>query len=270
MCNSPGEDLKLLEHEPALRSVRVLDCVESTNSTALDWIRAEGPETPALVIARAQSGGRGQAERPWHSPPGNLMASWIVRSPHAADERASWVSGLAVAAPLAIVDLVRASAPGLRPRPLIKWPNDVLLGGRKLAGVLIETLPHDGELWAVIGIGINVNAPFPEPECDPLGLDRIATSLLRATGGTTCLARLARALTGLLLERLEQGQADRMAMVRDYQDSQWRIGRTITVQCPDRMVQGQCRGIAANGALLVRDGENLVEIVSGRIEINPA
>ena len=110
----------------------------STNDRARA-LAAGGAPHGTLVTARAQTAGRGRQGRTWEAPPGQaLLCSLLLR---AYDPLLPLRGGLAVA------DLAGAAA-------RVKWPNDVLLDGRKLAGILVESRPHDG--WAVLGIGINV------------------------------------------------------------------------------------------------------------------
>jgi BirA family biotin operon repressor/biotin-[acetyl-CoA-carboxylase] ligase len=111
---------------------------DSTNERARELAAAGAPHG-TLVSAGTQTAGRGRQGRRWEAPPGTaLLCSLVVRR---YDELLSLRAGLAVA------DVAGAGA-------LVKWPNDVLLGGRKVAGVLVEGRPQEG--WAVVGIGVNV------------------------------------------------------------------------------------------------------------------
>jgi BirA family biotin operon repressor/biotin-[acetyl-CoA-carboxylase] ligase len=127
----------------------------STNDRARELAAAGAPHG-ALVTAGAQSAGRGRQGRTWSAPPGRALLCSLVLRRHDAL--------LPLRAGLAVADLAGEAA-------RVKWPNDVLLGGRKLAGVLVEARPQDG--WAVLGIGVNV-AVAPE-ELPPELRDRAAT-----------------------------------------------------------------------------------------------
>ncbi|MDA8069822.1 MAG: biotin--[acetyl-CoA-carboxylase] ligase [Actinomycetota bacterium] len=110
---------------------------ESTNNVARD-LAARGAVHGTMVTAEQQTAGRGRQGRSWHAPPGDaLLCSWVVRDPPPL---------LSLAAGAAVAELCGTQA-------LIKWPNDVLLGGRKVAGILVEARP--AERWAVLGIGVN-------------------------------------------------------------------------------------------------------------------
>lgn len=130
---------------PLVRIV-VFDSVASTQDEAVGMARAGAP-AGTLVLAAAQTSGRGRAGRSWHSPRGGLYASLILR-PSALPDR--WPA-LAVLAGTAVAEALAAvGVPGIT----VKWPNDILLGGRKVAGLLAEARAADG--FAVLGIGLNV------------------------------------------------------------------------------------------------------------------
>src|SRR5215468_2238165 len=107
--------------------------VVSTNSEALSMAR-QGECGPLWVTAARQSAGRGRRGRAWMSEPGNLFASLLLTNPAAAERRPE----LAFVAALAVHDAVVEVAADLGPRIAIKWPNDLLVGGDKVAGILIE------------------------------------------------------------------------------------------------------------------------------------
>lgn len=151
------------------------DTVGSTQDVARDLVRS-GTGTPGTVIAAAfQTAGRGRRGRGWFAPEGANVCLTAVGAPvRPADAwQVALVAGLAVAEGVGEVT-------GGRVRPLLRFPNDVVVGGAKLAGVLVETTPapDGGGIIPLVGIGVNVNvAAFP-PD-----LEASATSLLRLTGG---------------------------------------------------------------------------------------
>ncbi len=148
------------------RHFRVTD---STNSRARELVEAGAPGG-TVVTAREQTAGRGRQGRVWTAPEGKaLLYSAILRP---LDERHLLL-------PLSVPLAVCAAAEGLRPGSecQVKWPNDVWLEGRKLAGILIEAKPQDG--WAVVGVGLNLSI---EPDEFPDDLRQPATSL---GGGVT-------------------------------------------------------------------------------------
>jgi BirA family biotin operon repressor/biotin-[acetyl-CoA-carboxylase] ligase len=150
------------------RHFRVTD---STNTRARE-LAAAGAPGGTVVTAREQTAGRGRVGRVWTAPEGKaLLYSAILRP---LDERHLLL-------PLSVPLAVCAAAEELRPSVacMVKWPNDVWLDGRKLAGVLIEARPQDG--WAVIGVGLNLTIA---PDGFPHDLRHPATSLFAATAGS--------------------------------------------------------------------------------------
>jgi BirA family biotin operon repressor/biotin-[acetyl-CoA-carboxylase] ligase len=148
------------------RHFRVTD---STNSRARELVEAGAPGG-TIVTAREQTAGRGRQGRVWTAPQGKALLYSAVLRP--LDERHLLL-------PLSVPLAVCAAAEALRPDSecMVKWPNDVWLEGRKLAGILIEAKPQDG--WAVIGVGLNLSI---EPDEFPDDLRQPATSL---GGGVT-------------------------------------------------------------------------------------
>jgi len=158
--------------------------VESTPSTQL-LVPAEAPEG-TLVVADEQTEGRGRLGRRWLSPAGTSLLCSVQLRPEMPGERLPELTGIAARACAEAIEAVA----GLEPK--LKFPNDVLVGGRKIAGVLAEA--REGRV--VLGIGINVNVPAAEL---PKDVDRPATSLLAETGREIDRAEL----LVELLERLE-------------------------------------------------------------------
>ena len=140
------------------------DSLDSTNTRARE-LAAEGAGHGTVVTAGEQTAGRGRQGRAWTAPPGKaLLYSAIVRP---LDERHLM---LPLAAPLAVCEAAEELRPGLECG--VKWPNDVLVDGRKLAGILVEARPQDG--WAVVGVGLNLTI---SPEEFPPDLRDKAVSL---------------------------------------------------------------------------------------------
>lgn len=149
--------------------------VVSTNDVAADWAK-EGLKGPAIVVADEQTKGRGRAGRSWFTPPGSALAlSLLLFPPSTLD-----YSQLGKASGLGALALCEGLEAGFGLRPEIKWPNDVLLDGKKVCGVLAEAHWRGEELQALIlGIGINIAPPsVPPPEM----LNFPATSLESALG----------------------------------------------------------------------------------------
>ncbi len=229
----------------------------STNDDARRAATAGAPHGAAF-LADSQTRGRGRGSHVWHSPPGeNLYLSLLLRPAVAA----SRIAPLALCAGLAVARTVDAIlAPGA-PRPRIKWPNDVLVEGRKLAGVLVEAQLRGREVSSVVvGVGLNVaTVRFPAD------LATRATSL--ALLGAVSLSRsvLAARLLAELGRVAAAFQADGLGpFVAELTARDALRGRAIEVGG----VRGVGEGIDADGFLLVRDPAGVVHPVgSGEVRV---
>ena len=237
-----------LDVSAAAAGVRLIarDAVSSTNAEALALARA-GEAGPVWVTATSQSAGRGRRGRTWQSPAGNLYASLLLTDPCAAEctPQLSFVAALALHE--AIAELPAAAA-----RLMLKWPNDLMLDGKKLAGILVEgeNLP-DGKMVAVIGVGVNcVSYPADTPYS---AID------LRAAGVTATPAEVFGLLSAAMLRRLDQwARGMNFAAVRnDWLLRTARLGEPILLRAaPD--VRGAFAGLDEHGRLLLRVSDGVV------------
>jgi BirA family transcriptional regulator, biotin operon repressor / biotin---[acetyl-CoA-carboxylase] ligase len=236
-----------------------LDVVASTGSTNVDLLaRAAGdaavPEGQVLV-AEQQTAGRGRLGRTWTSVPGaSLTFSVLLRPATVPAARRGWLALLAgVAVASAVRSVTGGGVSGGGVGAVLKWPNDVLVGDRKLAGILAEQSP-DGSA-VVIGMGINVATPADALPVSPTGL--AGTSLL-VEGATV-------AREALLLEVLRQLErwyiafrADpdpvRTGLLDAYRPLCVTLGQKVRVELPiGRFMTGVARGIDPDGRLLISD-----------------
>jgi len=225
--------------------VHYFPIIDSTNVYAARLAR-EGAAEGTIVIADAQSGGKGRLGRSWISPPGvNLYLSVILRP----SVSASVAPQLNLLAAVAVADAISEVC---QLTPAIKWPNDVLVVGKKVCGILAEMQTEAGELRAVIlGIGVNINAPlsaFPEELHDK------ASSLLLVSGRTIersmFTASLLTHLEKCYVLWLEQGFAALRTTWEMYASSV--LGKRIAVAASEGTVTGTALGLDDDGALLVR------------------
>jgi BirA family biotin operon repressor/biotin-[acetyl-CoA-carboxylase] ligase len=154
------KDIQKALSDLPLGSLRYFDHIGSTNDVALSWA-SEGAEDLSLVIADEQTSGRGRAGRHWYTPAGSALAfSLILRPPREEKGRLSFYAGLGA------LGLVQAIHQDYDLTALIKWPNDILLQGRKLAGILVEAVWLGEEIESVVlGMGVNVlTASVPPAE----------------------------------------------------------------------------------------------------------
>jgi BirA family biotin operon repressor/biotin-[acetyl-CoA-carboxylase] ligase len=243
---------------------RRLVCLPETASTNADAFRlAEaGAEEGTVVIADTQKGGKGRMGRVWSSPPGiNLYCSIVLRPsvmPYQAPQL-TFLSAVAVA---------RAIEQTTALRPEIKWPNDVLIGGRKVAGLLNEmSAETDGINFVILGIGVNLNmlaAQFPDNLRTP------ATSLLLEQGRSVGRAQFA----ATMLDELDRLYGDFLtygfAPVREeWQQRCNANGHEVSVSDGGaETLRGRFEGIDGDGAMLVRVSNGSVErILCGDVRV---
>jgi|SRR5215207_1062000 len=226
----------------------VLDAVDSTNSAGLALARAGDPGN-VWIAARQQSAGRGRRGRAWHSPLGNLYASLLLTDP-CAPERAPQLSFVAA---LALRDAVSALAPTLGARLRLKWPNDLLLDGAKLAGILVEgeTLA-DNRFAAVIGIGVNCAAHPPETPYP--ATDLAAADIEARPDELFCL------LSHTMRLRLAQWAAGaNFAGIRtDWLAAAARVGEPVFLPTTND-IEGVFAGVDEYGRLLLRGATGVIE-----------
>jgi BirA family biotin operon repressor/biotin-[acetyl-CoA-carboxylase] ligase len=224
-----------------------LKSVVSTNDEAVRLAEAGAPEG-TVVWAREQTGGRGRRGRQWASPFGNLYSSTILRP----DCPAARAAGLGFAAALAVADIVPA---GRDVR--LKWPNDVLVDGGKVAGILPESaIGSDGKVeHVVMGIGINIGFAPSLPDMRYLG----------ACLGGTVEAALER-LTVALAARLAQWRREGFEAVRaEWLAKAGPLGLEVDVRLGEELVRGSFAGMDGEGALLLDTEAGRRRIVAGEL-----
>ena len=205
-----------------------------------------GAQEGTVVVAETQSSSRGRQGRAWVSRPGNLYCSVLLYPTLDALQFLSSLAGVAVARAIRRVT-------GLQPR--LKWPNDVLLDGKKAAGILVESAVEGQEVkHAVVGVGVNVDLDLAELE----GLPVAATSLREATGGEVArdelLVRLLEELDGLY-RGLMSGQTP----MEEWKGLLDTLGREVAVASGQERYEGLAVGVDSTGNLRVKlqDGKIL-------------
>ncbi|MBI3514118.1 MAG: biotin--[acetyl-CoA-carboxylase] ligase [Proteobacteria bacterium] len=225
---------------PPFYHLIVHDSVGSTNDVARE-LAGQGAADGTVVWAERQTAGRGRLGRRFASPPGNLYVSFVLRpaiGPAVAPQ-------LSFVAAVALVEAARAVLPG-RVAVSVKWPNDVLVDGRKVAGILLEAATTTaGALdFVVLGIGVNVTS---HPADTAYG----ATDLTATGAAVTVPALLAR-LADALLSWRGRWLADGFAPVRAAWLAHARgLGAPIDVRLGDTLISGRFADLDADGALIV-------------------
>jgi BirA family biotin operon repressor/biotin-[acetyl-CoA-carboxylase] ligase len=235
--------------------------IDSTSSELARRAAGASP-VPLACLAEIQTAGRGRRGRTWHAPPGGALALSVL---HRFSGSMAALGGLSLAAGVAVVRALD-DACGLREIGL-KWPNDVVSGPRKLAGILIELGGEAlGPCHAVVGVGINLRIDPAVP------IDQPWTDLATLTGGDPPdRNRLAACVIARLLEAFEifaaQGFA---AFADDYARHDALVGRPVRAYWPDRVRDGIACGIDARGALRVNDGHGEFRVDGGEVSVRGA
>ena len=239
----------------------------STQERALSMAReCAGSADGLVVVAGAQTAGRGRMGRRWVSPPGGLWMS-VVAEPGPPAGAATLVP---LAAALALADAVRDAAGA---RADLKWPNDLLVGGRKAAGILVDASAggHGGVDLVVVGIGVNLAVDAAEIDAAagaPRGHGGAAS--LAAPGGGAGARPDPALLARSFLERLE-GELDGLArggstgVARRWEARSSMIGGEVEAEFGGRTVRGTAAGLDSDGALLVNTGSATERIVAGDV-----
>jgi BirA family biotin operon repressor/biotin-[acetyl-CoA-carboxylase] ligase len=225
--------------------LHVFDEISSTNSAAIELAEAGAPHG-TVVLADAQTGGRGREGREWRTPRGTAIALSVIVRPHSGPEWWPWI-GLAAA--IATRDAIECVT-GVIGR--VKWPNDVLISGRKVAGVLTETRWHPVQRTrraVVVGVGVNVNnraAALPESYA------AAATSILDVTGTITDRNALAAAILNGLARDIDGLPPTTGELRTRWTAASATRGGHVSVSTPTGLLEGVDEGLDSSGRLIVR------------------
>jgi BirA family biotin operon repressor/biotin-[acetyl-CoA-carboxylase] ligase len=237
------------------RDIRVFRETTSTNDVAALLARG-GTDEGAVVFAESQSKGRGRLGRTWISPAGKGLWFTVLLRPDIAPQGATQLTVAAATA------LARAIAQQTGLAPEIKWPNDILIGGKKVAGVLTEMSAELDHLKEVLlGIGVDVNL---EAADFPAALRKSATSLRLETGQKLNRSELAVAILRELdrdYDLVRQGRFE--ALAEQWQERCSTLGRQVAIRVGDRVIRGRAESLDDDGALLVRGPHGHLERVVG-------
>lgn len=237
------------------RDIRVFEETTSTNDIVEKLARDKVPEG-VVVFAESQSKGRGRLGRKWISPPRRGLWFSVLLRPRM---RPAAVTQITIAAATALFRAIRAQT-GLTPE--IKWPNDILIGGKKTAGILTELAAEPDEVKHVIlGMGVSVNIAASE---FPAELRKVATSLKIETGHRQDRAALAVKILQELdrdYARLRDGEFE--AVADEWEQHCSTIGHEVTVAIGSRKIHGRAESLDADGALQLRTQHGHLERIIG-------
>ncbi len=241
------------------RQVAYYEETDSTNTRA-KYLAEQGAEEGTLVIAERQNAGKGRRGKNWTSPPGSGIWMSIVLRPDILPFQASM---LTLVAAMGVFEGIYQET-GLEPQ--IKWPNDLVLSGKKICGILTEmTTELDTIQYVVIGIGVNVNI-----ESFPQELSQTATSLYLESGEK----KKRSTLVGAIAKAFEQYYHKFLAvknlslLKQQYESHLANQNRQVTVMSPNGQYSGICLGINEQGELLVEKNDGQIcQVLSGEVSV---
>ena len=237
------------------RDIRVFEETTSTNDVAEKLARDQVKEG-VVVFAESQTGGRGRLGRKWISPARKGLWFSILLRPNLSPQEATQLTVASATA------LRRAIATHTGAKAKIKWPNDILIDGKKVSGILTELSAEvDRVKHVILGIGVDVNLNAAE---FPADLRKIATSLKIETGKTISRADLAVAILRELdndYARITSGNFE--AVAHEWEEHCGTLGQSVTIHIGDRRVHGHAEALDDDGALLLRTEHGRLERVIG-------
>ena len=255
-----------MAEDTIIRRIVRFDETDSTNTRAAEAAE-KGEPSGTLFTAQLQTAGKGRRGRSWVVKKGTAITMSLLLRPTFAAEKASQLTLLAAMAIAESVQMIlREQCPDSAPVCLIKWPNDCLIGSRKICGILTEMHSHpDGSYYVIIGIGINVNTMEFPPEL----ADR-ATSLALATGKIFDRERIVELFGRSFFKyyRAYEQKNDLSDIIGDYDRMLVNRGRKVRIEGTQEKLTGTALGINKDGELLVRtqDG-NIRAVRSGEVSV---
>jgi BirA family transcriptional regulator, biotin operon repressor / biotin---[acetyl-CoA-carboxylase] ligase len=238
---------------PGYRLLHFRD-IDSTNAEALRRLAA-GERGPLWLWADRQTQGRGRLGRSWISDSGNLYATLLTTTP-----LTSRINGLSVFLSLAVLNTLRAYLP-LQANLTLKWPNDVLIAGRKAAGILVESTIEGNLMALVIGCGLNLASSPTDTRYGATALADYGTAVPPAI----VLEKLAFEMNELL--KLWNRGEGFDALKHLWLEHSVRLGAPISIAVAGSRVEGRFEGLGEDGSLLLRDDEGLKAFHTGEVSM---
>ena len=254
--------IEFLQQSQWLRHVEWFSEIDSTNTHARRQLAEGFQRWPALWVADKQTAGRGRTTRQWWSPEGCLMLSLVVDQEHVPSDSTLWPQ-LSLVAGVAAARAVEIEVPQVDVK--LKWPNDLYIDGRKLAGILVEAVPraNDGRMVFVVGIGLNVAVDWSEANDELRGR---ACSLSQFTDREVTLETVLIRVVEQLEQWLQSWESGDPLWWKQWSARSVLTGCIVELRLPtaDRLI-GTCEGIDSTGRLLIRDSRQLHSIQSAEV-----
>lgn len=229
--------------------------VTSTMDVARQLAERGAPEG-TVVLADAQTAGRGRAGHEWYSPPGQSLYLSLVLRPRLAPAQAGWITMSAALAVIDTLEDLRDAATATPFSAAIKWFNDVLLNGRKVCGILVESsITGERFDYAVLGIGLNVNTRFDDA---PAEVQQRATSLWREFGIPLDRERILASLLRRVGERQNELARGQRSPAGEYARHVETLGKQVEIEAGQGVVCGRATRVQEDGSLIVATGQGEV------------
>jgi BirA family biotin operon repressor/biotin-[acetyl-CoA-carboxylase] ligase len=238
--------------------IHTFETLASTNDAARDLAR-QGADEGVGVVARLQTAGRGRNDRRWVSPEGEGLYLSLILRPRLA---ARLCSTIPLAAAIAVAETLRED---FKLSPDIKWPNDVLISGRKVCGILVESAVEGDRLeYAILGVGVNVGQREFSDE-----LKETATSVSIEAGSDLSPGEFLRPLLDRLDLWYRLAITQSQAVIARWEElSSWARGREVRALSANEEILGVTRGLTSEGGLLIETaGGEIREITSGEVSL---
>lgn len=260
-----ASDVELVKADSFARSAEFHRELPSTNDLALQRAMCEELDTPFLVLTELQTAGRGRGSHKWWSAPGALTFSLVIDTSTSIDAPTggAYAPRFSVTTALALHDALSDYVPPGEIR--LKWPNDVYLGSRKVAGILLErssACPNR----LVVGVGINVNNSL---SAAPDEIRKRATSLHDRNGVQYPLRDVLRTVLKQMARRYEMLATNTLRLAVEWQERCLLRTYPVSVTSGERIVTGVCSGIDDRGALMIHNESGVHPLISGVVRCPP-
>ncbi len=251
-----SSEIELIKSDTFVRTIESYRKLPSTNDLALQRATCKELDTPLLVLTEIQTAGRGRGSNQWWSSPGALTFSLLIDTKDS-ELRVGGDPRLSLATALSVRDAFRKILTGGDIQ--LKWPNDVYIGSRKVAGILLERSSISPDRLAV-GIGINVNNSM---SAAPDEIRTRATSLHDTSGSHFPLCDVLTTILKQIAIRFRMLTAEDSWLAEEWENSCLLHNRIVQVKSGKRLIEGVCHGIDEQGALVIDTQSGLQRLVSG-------